>query len=226
MLTTENSTVKVASLPLEVAGDEQREDGLEVVGQRADHGHHHQRHEQLGHAAHVAQAGPHLALGPGRDRRGAQLGRAHHPQPGQHGDVGQAVAEEGPAVADRRHQQAGQRRAHHPGRGHERAVQADGVVDLRRAAPSRPRSCAGRGCRTPCTRRRRPPRRRARRGAGSPLKASAASTNDCTMASAWTTSSSLRLSERSATRPAHGPEQQHGPELGGGQHARAPRRCR
>ena len=46
---------------------------------------------------------------------------------------------------------------------------------------------------------------------GSPLKASAASTNDWTMARVCTMSSRRRLSDRSATRPAHGPSTRIGP---------------
>ena len=52
------------------------------------------------------------------------------------------------------------------------------------------------------------------------MNASAASTNDWTMAHDWTIISSLRLSERSATRPAQGPMTQHRPNW---QAARMPR---
>ena len=62
-LTTENSSVNVVPVAVQVARGEQREDGLEVVRQRADDGHHHERHPELGHAAHVAQPFAHLALG-------------------------------------------------------------------------------------------------------------------------------------------------------------------
>jgi len=46
---------------------------------------------------------------------------------------------------------------------------------------------------------------------GLPENASAAMANDWTIASVWTVSSSLRLSDRSATRPAHGPRRRMGP---------------
>ena len=46
---------------------------------------------------------------------------------------------------------------------------------------------------------------------GLPLKARAARQNDWAMARLWTSSSSLRLSERSATRPAKGPSTSTGP---------------
>ena len=72
-LTTANSSVNVRRRAAEVTRREQREHGLEVVRQRADDAHHHERHPQLGHAAHVAQTLAHLTLGP---RRRAATGAA------------------------------------------------------------------------------------------------------------------------------------------------------
>ncbi len=63
-LVTDSSRVNVVSLPPEAAGDEEREDGLEVVGERADDRHHHERHPEVGDAAGVAEPGADLALGP------------------------------------------------------------------------------------------------------------------------------------------------------------------
>ncbi len=54
---------------------------------------------------------------------------------------------------------------------------------------------------------------------GWPLKASAARANDCAMAMVCTMSSSLRLSLRSAIRPAKGPSDQDRAELSRGQDA-------
>jgi hypothetical protein len=46
---------------------------------------------------------------------------------------------------------------------------------------------------------------------GDPVNASAARAKDCSIATDWTASSRRRLSERSATNPAHGPSSRTGP---------------
>ena len=61
--------------------DEQRHHRLEVERERADDGHHHERHPQLGHRAHVAEAVADLALAARRDGVRAQLAGAHQVQP-------------------------------------------------------------------------------------------------------------------------------------------------
>ena len=54
---------------------------------------------------------------------------------------------------------------------------------------------------------------------GEPEKASTASTADCAIAIICTMTSSLRLSDRSAMRPAHAPSTSTGRELAGREHA-------
>ena len=81
-------------------------------------------------AADVAQPGADLALGLGHRRRAEQLARAHGQQAGDDGGVAEGVEDERPAEADGDDEDAGQRRADHPGAGHHGAVQADGVGDL------------------------------------------------------------------------------------------------
>ena len=52
-----------------------REHDLELVGERADHGHHRERHRQRGRARHVAQALAQLAAA-ARRGRGSGAGRS------------------------------------------------------------------------------------------------------------------------------------------------------
>ena len=116
---------------VQVARREQREHGLEVVRQRSDHGHHHERRPQHRRVPGVAQA--RRAPVPSRAvsvRRRPQLLGPHHPERGEHREVRQAVEQEAPTEADGRDQQTGERRTDDARRRHQRAVEADRVVHV------------------------------------------------------------------------------------------------
>ena len=181
--TTEYSRVKVVSAPCERLLDEQRHDHVEVERERADDRHHHQRHPQLGHrcgrSAGRRGPGPCASAATGEAR--SSLVRIMQ-QADDHGDVGDAVDGEAPAVADGDDQQAGQRRADDARAGHQRAVEADRVLDVVLGHHLDDERAAGRVVEGGGDAADAAPRRRSTSTGGSPLKARAASANDCSMA--------------------------------------------
>ena len=83
--------------------------------------------QRSGVAAHVAEAGPHLALAARCDRRRPQLARAHQPVRRDHRDVRDAVDREAPSEPADLDEHAGERGPDHARAHHHRAVEAHRV---------------------------------------------------------------------------------------------------
>ncbi len=116
-----------AGPPVEGVLGQQGQGHREVVGEDPDHGHGQQGVAQAGGAPDVAEAVPDLPLGPLHRPGRVQLGRPHHRQADDHGDVGGGVDEEADTQPDQRDDHAPDGRPDHPGGVHHHGVQAHGV---------------------------------------------------------------------------------------------------
>jgi hypothetical protein len=114
-----------------------------LVRERREHGRHvdaGERHEAAEHdrpedprgAAHVGQALPELPLRSGDDGRRGELGDPHRDEQPHGGEAGDAVDREGPALADRHDQRAGDRGPDETAQLEHRRVDADRLAQVLR----------------------------------------------------------------------------------------------